>query len=105
VNWIIWDKTSRGFSVGTFRDKAEQECSIQESSSIDVAIWFGADDILWSREYDAMRPYERDGSTYRHVNGRMHLSQEQAAQIWPILRQFAETGFVGTPADQGSLRS
>lgn len=92
---ITWDTTSRGFAIGEFKDKAGQPCSIQESSSADAAIWFGAEDVLWSREYDAQLPYELNGSTYRHVNGRMHLTQEQAHELWPILRQFAETGFVG----------
>jgi hypothetical protein len=90
---LSWSETTRGFTVAEFRDLYDQDCSIQASSlATQPAIWFGVDNALWPSEYDTMPLFKRNGDNYRHVNARMHLSRERAAELWPALKTFAETG-------------
>lgn len=66
--------TLRGFWRAEFQDRYGCACSLQESSlATEDAIWLGVD---------------RSGD----VPSRMHLVQEQAAALWPLLKRFAETG-------------
>lgn len=60
--------TGRGFRVVTFKDRYEQPCSIQESSSVTPSLWFGID------------------------SDRMHLSQQMVRDLLPLLEYFAEHG-------------
>ncbi|HKT54522.1 MAG TPA: hypothetical protein VJP88_08715 [Caulobacteraceae bacterium] len=61
--------TSRGFAVAEFRDRYGIQCSIQESSLAgEACLWLGAEP------------------------NRMHLTQDMAAALIPLLRRFAETG-------------
>lgn len=89
---IIWTKTNRGFTLAEFEDAYNQTCSIQDSSSDAPHIWFGVDDMLESRGMPAQQPYSKYGSTYVHVNARMHLSPEQVGELLPVLAFFAEYG-------------
>jgi hypothetical protein len=67
---ITLEPTARGFMGGAFKDRYRQECSIQESSLAEEAcIWLGVD-----------------------KSGRMHLTQEMAAALIPLLQQFVATG-------------
>ena len=64
------EKTQRGFDVITFRDRYNEQCSLQKSSlASEDAIWFGVD-----------------------KSDRMHLTQEQVQELLPYLEHFAETG-------------
>lgn len=70
--------TSRGFRRAEFSDKYGDECSIQESSlATEHAIWLGCNEG-------------------RHVEGvclaRMHLTQELASQLLPLLQYFVDSG-------------
>lgn len=61
--------TERGFAYADFYDLYNKGCSIQESSlATDNAIWLGV--------------YE----------SRMHLNQEQVAELLPLLERFVKTG-------------
>jgi hypothetical protein len=61
--------TQRGFAYVNFKDFYGEPCSIQKSSLADVpALWLGIDHY------------------------RMHLSQEQVAELLPLLTHFVETG-------------
>lgn len=72
-------RTARGFARADFIDLYGSECSIQESSrATGAALWLGVD-----RDFD-----ERESST----GHRMHLSQEMAAALIPLLARFVETG-------------
>lgn len=63
-------RTERGFAIGPFQDSRGSHCSIQKSSlATEDAIWLG------------VTGYER-----------MHLTQEQAAALVPLLQYFVETG-------------
>lgn len=63
------EKTLREFAVARFRDRYNEECSIQKSSLAEQdCIWLGV--------------HEK----------RMHLTQAQVAELLPLLQHFVETG-------------
>lgn len=66
--------TNRGFLLGKFRDRYDAECSIQESSLVEPCLWLGVDAPRVSGQ------------------SRMHLTQEMAGALWPMLKWFAERG-------------
>ena len=62
-------KTERGFARCDFVDRYGFQCSIQESSlATEYAIWLGV------------------------TENRMHLTQEMAEALIPLLQKFVETG-------------
>jgi hypothetical protein len=66
---IIERTTHRGFRRIEFRDIYDKSCSLQESSlATDYAVWFGVDE------------------------NRMHLNQDLARELLPLLETFANTG-------------
>lgn len=71
----------RGFLRGQFKDRYGADCSIQKSSLVtEDCIWLGC-----------------DHETIHHVTGqpcgaRMHLTQEMAAELIPMLQHFVDTG-------------
>ena len=66
--------TNRGFRRVDFTDRYGAACSLQESSlATEAAIWLGVNDPMASR---------------------MHLTQEQVAELLPLLQHFAETGYL-----------
>lgn len=72
--------TKRGFLRGEFRDRYDNECSIQESSlAFESCLWLGQDECA-----------------HHHVTGdcmaRMHLTREMAKDLLPLLRHFVKTG-------------
>ena len=72
-----WKKTVRGFDRAEFIDRYGQKCSIQKSSlATEDCIWLGVDTNI----------------TGEDVGERMHLTQEAARDLWPVLRDFARTG-------------
>jgi hypothetical protein len=72
-------KTERGFSIITFKDYYDAECSIQKSSlATKDAIWIGIND---------------SGPKVLSSNStRMHLTREQVDELLPILQNFVDTG-------------
>lgn len=102
------ERTERGFEIGTFYDRYDQECSIQKSSlAFEDCIWLGLEDakprILSS---DAIRLGLRERTFDENDNGwvdyevpkevcfstRMHLTREQVNELLPILQHFVDTG-------------
>lgn len=82
---IEWQLTNRGFLLGKFRDRYDENCSIQESSlATESCIWLGCD-----RE------------TFDNKNipcgARMHLTQEAARVLGNLLLQFANSGKLEVP--------
>jgi hypothetical protein len=72
VTLKLW-RTARGFARADFKDRYGAACSIQQSSlATEDCIWLGVD--------------LPDGQ------GRMHLSQEMAADLIPLLERFIATG-------------
>lgn len=70
-------RTERGFAIAEFTDLYGSECSIQESSlATEAAIWLGVD------------THHAAGD----VNARMHLTQDMAAALIPLLERFVKTG-------------
>jgi hypothetical protein len=72
--------TERGFMRGDFVDRYGEKCSIQESSlATEPCIWLGQNE-----------------GTHHHVTGscsaRMHLTQEMAAELIPLLQRFVAQG-------------
>lgn len=79
---IEFGKTSRGFELGSFKDRYQQECSIQDSSlATEPAIWLGVDKML-----------SRDGLT--EVHARMHLTVPQAKELVAVPERFIEKGTI-----------
>ena len=67
-------KTERGFAIGSFMDRYGHSCSIQKSSlASEDCIWLGQD--------------EAGGEP-----ARMHLTQEMAADLIPLLKRFVKIG-------------
>lgn len=72
--------TNRGFHRGEFLDHFGDRCSIQRSSMMDVPlIWLGCD-------------HERFDHQGVPCGARMHLTQEHAAMLIPMLQCFVDTG-------------
>lgn len=96
--------TNRGFAVVEFTDRHGETCTIQKSSlASEDAIWIGADRLVVKGfvPYGKPDPWttlsaddiaDEFGFTDVVGNQRMHLTQEQVAEILPILQRFAETG-------------
>jgi hypothetical protein len=77
--------TSRGFLRGDFKDRYDNECSIQESSiATEPCIWLGCNE-----------------GEHHHVTGecmaRMHLTPEMAAALIPLLQRFVAGGDLRNP--------
>lgn len=95
---IKFEKTCRGFSFGVFNDLYGKQISIQDSSlATDNAIWLGPDDaepkrlVLGQGWQPVPFPPNTDFVT------RMHINQDQAAELIEVLQRFVETGSV-TPS-------
>ena len=58
--------TARGFPIIEFKDMYDQDCSLQVSSSIEPAVWFGID----------------------NGNSRMHLDKRCIRKLMAILKDF-----------------
>ena len=94
-------KTARGFSVIEFKDRYDNKCSIQDSSlATEDCIWLGIDDanpqIMASQVMKngtgwVKYPIHPDVS----LTTRMHLTQDQAADLIEILERFVDTGSIG----------
>jgi hypothetical protein len=72
--------TERGFQLMEFRDRYDAKCSVQKSSIMgEHCIWLGC-------EHET---FDQHGSP---CGARMHVTQELAAQLIPILQHFVDTG-------------
>lgn len=96
--------TQRGFKYYEFKDDNGMNCTLQKSSSIEDKIYFGADaeikefypipretDESWFTIED-LTPLRHRPQNEIHVFSRMHLTQEQVAELIPILQKFVKTG-------------
>jgi len=87
--------TERGFALGEFKDSKGIKCSIQKSSlAFEDNIWLGCDDanplqLIPGEGWVPMVIPEAEATVY---NTRMHLNQEQAAALIPLLQRFVDTG-------------
>ena len=73
------ETTQRGFGIANFKDRYNQECSIQDSSlATEPAIWLGVDNT---------------GESMGNKEGqRMHLTINQVKELLPLLQYFVATG-------------
>ena len=88
-------KTERGFDISEFTDSYGEKCSLQKSSSaMEDMIWLGIDDPkLTVFEDENMGKYlVTKMPKHFSVSSRMHLTQEQVADLIPHLQHFVETG-------------
>lgn len=70
----------RGFLKGEFTDRYGEKCSIQKSSlATEDCIWLGQD-----------KPTVDQNGTF--CGCRMHLTQQMAMDLIPLLQHFVETG-------------
>ena len=90
--------TDRGFSLSSFVDLYDAECSVQKSSlATEDAIWLGIDNpdpmILASRVVEGgtgwvKYPLPDDVM----ITTRMHLSRGMVEELLPVLQKFVDTG-------------
>lgn len=90
--------TQRGFHHITFKDRYEEQCSIQKSSlATESAIWLGIDKPV-PKIMASQTP--EGGTGWKDVplpegtllSGRMHLTRRMVAEMLPILEYFVENG-------------
>jgi hypothetical protein len=89
------ETTERGFGIRRFVDRYGVSCSIQKSSlGTENCIWLGCDELGLKRLepgrgwVDVKLPDEVAAT----ANTRMHLTQQMARDLLPILQHFADTG-------------
>ena len=91
-------KTNRGFNINLFKDRYNNECSLQKSSlGTEHAIWLGINDadpkILASKTKAGgvgWVPYDIPDDVL--LTTRMHLTQEQVSELIIYLQRFVDTG-------------
>jgi hypothetical protein len=84
---MIIKPTQRGFKRAEFVDRYGAKCSIQESSlATEYCIWLGCE----SETVDLQG---------RPCGARMHVSQELAAELIPLLQVFVATGLLPDASD------
>jgi len=97
---IALRKTGRGFLIGEFRDGNGEQCSIQESSvATEPYLWLGCDDPnpkYFPGDGTGWHPYPLPENV--QCSTRMHLTQEQAAALIPLLQRFVDQGDLTTDA-------
>ena len=98
------DVTDRGFTVMTFQDRYDHECSIQKSSlATEDCIWLGVNSAkpqimaVHARKHGIKTQETTGWVPYRipkdvNLNTRMHLTREQVASLLPLLTSFVNTG-------------
>lgn len=95
-------KTQRGFKKITFNDRYAEGCSIQESSlATEAAIWLGIEDanpqMFIPYANPAWKPLPLptlpEGGHFA-FSTRMHLTQDLAEELIPILQHFVKTGYL-----------
>lgn len=89
------EKTSRGFSYLEFTDSNGLKCSLQKSSAaMQDKIWLGIDKpkLTVFENASCGKYIIADMPEQFQVNSRMHLTQEQVAELLPHLQRFVETG-------------
>lgn len=69
--------TNRGFGYVGFKDRYEQDCSIQVSSLVDPSLWLGVN--------------SQDGGS------RMHLSRKQVKKLRKYMKRWLKTGLLIKP--------
>ena len=94
--------TTRGFAYYEFKDSGGNKCTLQKSSAIENKIWLGCSDIGLQGFIPCGDPSwiditEKEIKEKFQVNSlvsnvRMHLSQETAKELIPILQRFVDTG-------------
>lgn len=78
--------TRPGFARGKFKDRYGADCSIQKSSlASENCVWLGCD-------HETLDP-----TTGERCGARMHLTQELAADLIPLLEHFVATGELPPP--------
>lgn len=86
--------TNRGFVMGEFTDGNGVKCSIQESSAAEQPmLWLGCDGpnpMQFPGNNTGWHPYQLPANV--ECTTRMHLTQEQAAELIPLLQFFVEHG-------------
>ena len=99
--------TKRGFARYEFTDHYGDSCSLQASSlATKSCIWLGVDPVRimqdgWHPQWSArMRELPEDARRNLHAFGRMHLTQELAAELLPLLQHFVDTGELPTPQSE-----
>ena len=92
-------RTNRGFGRYEFTDHYGESCSLQESSlATEACVWLGISDVRlleegWHGAFPArVRPLPPDRAHGISAFGRMHLTQETAAELIPLLQHFVDTG-------------
>lgn len=104
---INWEKTKRGFMIGTFADTYGHKCELQESSlATEDCIWLGIADAepkimasdaksfgIKTEQTTGWIPYPIPDEVL--LRTRMHLNRERALELIKALQVFVDTGCPG----------
>jgi len=101
---MVKSTTERGFDMITFTDLYDKECTIQKSSLATAdTIWLGItspEPIVMAQDAKKVGIKTKETVGWIEypvpeevlITTRMHLNQEQAAELIEILENFVETG-------------
>ena len=90
--------TQRGFTLGKFKDRYGNTCSIQKSSlATEDCIWLGIDNpkLTIFEDHNKGKYLVTEMPSNFDVDSRMHLTQDQVRELLPLLpllQKFVETG-------------
>lgn len=98
---IEWNRTPRGFGLGSFKDRNGAACNVQVSSlATEECIWLGVEEPEVTFIAGTPRPFVLPEGVVAF--GRMHLNRAQAGELAKVLRRFADTGQIAPPRPHGS---
>ena len=95
---IKYGTIGRGFPLVTFKDRYDEDCSIQKSSlATEDAIWIG---ITKPKPIIMASDTQQGGTGWVDypipenvsISTRMHLTRDQVKELLPILKKFVKTG-------------
>ena len=104
---ILSSHTNRGYNLLSFRDRYDEECTLQESSlATEDAIWLGISEPSAKVPASLAESLGVDAGGQRTgwvdyplppealLNARMHLTREHVRALLPHLIRFARSGFL-----------
>lgn len=92
---IKLEPNQRGFVTGNFKDRYNEDCSIQKSSAAtEDCIWLGINNPKLTVFADKTKGNYliTDMPENFSVSSRMHLTREQVGDLLPLLQNFVNTG-------------
>ncbi|MDL2306607.1 hypothetical protein LJC48_01070 [Desulfovibrio sp. OttesenSCG-928-C06] len=106
---FIFATTDRGFPLIKFRDLADTDCSLQQSSMVgEEAIWLGTHEPEARVPASQVMPGGCGWVRYPlpkevFISTRMHLTRSQVRELLPLLERFAKHGTLPRITETSSM--